>query len=188
MASRTAATLLCLALAATSVAAQNFYEGLPAPLQRIAFEQMLGEQVDLSLGFRDETGQRVTLGELTSGRPVILALVYYDCPMLCSLTMNGVALPEYAAALGADAADAVFMTMDSEGRVDSLFFSPGSSGAFRHFTSLLSSYLQVSIPDSADGPSWVSRESDAQGVVRVRYAVEDAPTPKGPPPTEYGIG
>ncbi len=84
------ALLLLLSLAALPAVAQNFYEGLPAPLQRIAIEQMLGEQVDMSLAFTNEAGERVTLGDLTSDRPIILALVYYDCPMLCSLTLNGV--------------------------------------------------------------------------------------------------
>ncbi len=79
-----------LALAAVPVQAQNFYEGLPAPLQRIAFEQKLGESVDLSLTFRDEAGEPVSLRDLASNRPMLLALVYYDCPMLCSLTMNGI--------------------------------------------------------------------------------------------------
>lgn len=83
-------SLLAAFLAVTPAAAQNFYEGLPAPLQRVAFEQRLGESVDLSLEFRDEAGRDVSLGALVAGRPVILALVYYDCPMLCSMTLNGV--------------------------------------------------------------------------------------------------
>ncbi len=82
--------LVAQSLVALPATAQNFYEGLPAPLQRIAIEQMLGEQVDMSLAFTDETGESVTLGELTSDRPILLALVYYDCPMLCSLALNGV--------------------------------------------------------------------------------------------------
>ena len=47
--------------------------------------------VPLDLRFRDETGQEVRFGELLRGRPVVLSLVYYDCPMLCTLVLNGVA-------------------------------------------------------------------------------------------------
>ena len=43
----------------------------------------------LDLTFRDETGQPVTLGQYFGSKPVILALVYYECPMLCTLTLNG---------------------------------------------------------------------------------------------------
>ncbi|MDX1644192.1 MAG: SCO family protein, partial [Thermoanaerobaculia bacterium] len=79
-----------LVLAAGAAAsAQPVYTGLPAPLQRVAFEQRLGESVDLSLPFVDERGQSVELGELVVEKPVVLALVYYDCPMLCSMTLNG---------------------------------------------------------------------------------------------------
>lgn len=74
---------------AGAAAAQSVYQGLPAPLRRIAFEQRLGEPVDLRLAFRDESGADVSLGELTGDRPIVLALVYYDCPMLCSLTLDG---------------------------------------------------------------------------------------------------
>ena len=41
--------------------------------------------------FKDETGRAVTLGEYFGGRtPVVLAFVYYQCPMLCTQMMNGI--------------------------------------------------------------------------------------------------
>jgi protein SCO1/2 len=85
------ATLACLAALLTAVpsVAQNFYEGLPAPLQRVSFDQRLGELVDLSLIFNDEKGDQVRLGELIGDRPVALVLVYHGCPMLCSMSTNG---------------------------------------------------------------------------------------------------
>lgn len=56
----------------------------------VAFEQKLGEQVDLSLPFVDDEGNAVVLGDyFHEGRPVILALVYFDCPMLCNMVLNG---------------------------------------------------------------------------------------------------
>jgi protein SCO1/2 len=59
-------------------------------LKRVGIEQRLGEQVPLDLRFRDEAGREVRLGEYFSkGRPVVLALVYYECPMLCNQVLNG---------------------------------------------------------------------------------------------------
>lgn len=59
-------------------------------LERIGIEEHLGEKVDLDLQFTDETGQTVTLGDyFRKDKPVVLSLVYFTCPMLCNLTMNG---------------------------------------------------------------------------------------------------
>jgi protein SCO1/2 len=65
--------------------------GLPRELSDVGFDQRLGERVPLDLAFRDADGTRVRLGELVDGRPVILSLVYYECPMLCDLTLSGLA-------------------------------------------------------------------------------------------------
>ena len=63
---------------------------MPGPLKEVSIEQRIGEVLPLDAPFVDETGRAVTLGDyFSSERPVILALVYYDCPMLCSLIMNG---------------------------------------------------------------------------------------------------
>ena len=64
-------------------------EGLPGPLADVGFDQRLGEQVPMDLEFLDETGRPVLLEQYFGERPVILALVYYDCPMLCSMVLNG---------------------------------------------------------------------------------------------------
>ena len=66
-------------------------EGLPPPALRVGFDQRLGEQVPLDLEFRDEEGGAVRLGDLFEDRPVILSLAYYDCPMLCGLSLQGIA-------------------------------------------------------------------------------------------------
>jgi protein SCO1/2 len=68
--------------------------GLPAgvrpdALRDVGFDQRLDESIPLDLTFRDESGQSVTLGSLFRGRPVILNLAYYRCPMLCTLVLNG---------------------------------------------------------------------------------------------------
>jgi protein SCO1 len=60
-------------------------------LREIGFDQRLGEAVPLDLAFRDSEGRAVRLGDYFGRRPVVLALVYYECPMLCTLTLNGLA-------------------------------------------------------------------------------------------------
>jgi len=62
---------------------------LPPLLQGIGIDQKLNEQIPLGLQFRDETGKTVTLGDYFGKKPVILSLVYFDCPMLCTMAENG---------------------------------------------------------------------------------------------------
>jgi len=64
---------------------------VPAPLRGVEFEQRLGESIDLDLVFRDEAGREVRLRDCVRERPIILALVYYECPMLCTMVLNGLA-------------------------------------------------------------------------------------------------
>jgi protein SCO1/2 len=61
----------------------------PAILREIGIDQRLNERVPLDLTFRDEQGRTVRLGEYFADRPVVLALVYYECPMLCTQVLNG---------------------------------------------------------------------------------------------------
>lgn len=61
----------------------------PAILDQVGIEQRLNQQLPLDLVFRDETGKTVHLGDYFGQKPVILALVYYNCPMLCTETLNG---------------------------------------------------------------------------------------------------
>ncbi len=61
----------------------------PDILQKVGIEQRLNHQVPLDTQFRDESGKTVRLGDYFGQKPVILALVYYECPMLCTQTLNG---------------------------------------------------------------------------------------------------
>ena len=61
----------------------------PGLLKQVGIDQRLNEQVPLDLMFKDETGRDVRLGEFFGKRPVVLALVYYECPMLCTQVLNG---------------------------------------------------------------------------------------------------
>jgi len=62
---------------------------VPAPLREIGFDQRLNERAPLDAPFRDEEGRDVTLGGYFGSKPVVLALVYYNCPMLCSQVLSG---------------------------------------------------------------------------------------------------
>ncbi len=69
---------------------QSAGTGLPQALKEIGIEQKLGEQLPLDTEVTTEDGRTVKLGSLfESGRPVVLALVYYECPMLCNEVLNG---------------------------------------------------------------------------------------------------
>jgi len=62
----------------------------PDDLKNVGIDQRLDQQVPLALQFQDETGKTVKLGDyFQSGRPVILNLVYYTCPMLCGEELAG---------------------------------------------------------------------------------------------------
>jgi protein SCO1/2 len=64
----------------------------PAVLEEVRVDEQLGAQLPLDATFTDAAGQPVQLGAaFAQGRPVVLALVYYDCPMLCGLVMSGMA-------------------------------------------------------------------------------------------------
>ncbi|MGB2672801.1 MAG: SCO family protein [Candidatus Acidiferrum sp.] len=65
-------------------------KGLPPILQNVGFEPTLNAPLPLDLAFRDETGRNVLLHDYFQQRPVILALVYYGCPMLCDQLEQGV--------------------------------------------------------------------------------------------------
>jgi protein SCO1/2 len=65
-------------------------QSMPSVLQNVGFEPPLNGHLPLDLPFRDETGRSVQFREYFSEKPVLLALVYYGCPMLCDQTEQGV--------------------------------------------------------------------------------------------------
>ena len=58
---------------------------------KVGFDQRLNQQIPLDLTFLDENGQPVQLKQYFGSKPVILSLVYFQCPMLCSQVLNGMA-------------------------------------------------------------------------------------------------
>jgi protein SCO1/2 len=97
---RAATGLMSIVLMSAVVSAQGNAPGLrpdptmpssqvPAALSQVSFEQRLNEQLPLDLPFKDEHGRTVKLGEYFGRKPVVLAFVYYECPMLCTQVLNG---------------------------------------------------------------------------------------------------
>ncbi|HYG80527.1 MAG TPA: SCO family protein [Pyrinomonadaceae bacterium] len=65
-------------------------DGLPVALREVKIEQRLNEQVPLDLKFKDDAGREVTLRDyFDKGKPVVLSLVFYKCPMLCDQILTG---------------------------------------------------------------------------------------------------
>ncbi|RMD89027.1 MAG: SCO family protein [Calditrichaeota bacterium] len=62
----------------------------PAVLRDVKIVQKLNSQIPLELTFKDETGQTVRLQDYFGSKPVVLSLVYYECPNLCNMILNGV--------------------------------------------------------------------------------------------------
>jgi protein SCO1/2 len=62
----------------------------PELLKQVGIDQKLNQSIPLNLTFRDENGAPVQLAQFFGQKPVILTLVYYNCPMLCTQVLNGV--------------------------------------------------------------------------------------------------
>src|SRR5580658_4309023 len=62
----------------------------PELLKQVGIDQKLNQSIPLNLAFRNENGQTVQLAQFFGQKPVILTLVYYNCPMLCTQVLNGV--------------------------------------------------------------------------------------------------
>ena len=93
--------ILAIAFAALLMSAAAFGQGMtkgimsppanmrPPGLQNVGIEQHLDQQIPPDLNFRDETGKPVRLGDYFGKKPMILNLVYYNCPMLCGEVLSG---------------------------------------------------------------------------------------------------
>jgi len=94
-----AAAAFCFAVLAPSLTAQVSSYGdkqmgttndkPPSILSGVGIAQNLNQQIPLSLTFTDDSGKQVQLASYFGKKPAILALVYYQCPMLCSEELNG---------------------------------------------------------------------------------------------------
>jgi protein SCO1 len=89
-------------------------EQRPPVLREIGFDQRLGESVPLDLAFRNEAGETIRLGDYFGKKPVVLSLNYYACPMLCTVTLSGLA----------SALNIISMTAGKEFEVVTVSFDP----------------------------------------------------------------
>jgi protein SCO1/2 len=89
--------LLCAAAGAQVASYGDKQEGdnrgdeLPKVLAQVGVSQHLNQALPLDAQFVDDTGKTVRLGDYFGKRPAIFSLVYYNCPMLCSEEMDGLA-------------------------------------------------------------------------------------------------
>ncbi len=84
-----AAAMLAGAIS-VSAFAQGVAEQTPQELKGVEIVANMGAQVPLDLGFTDDDGNEVTLGDYINGdKPIILTPVYFNCPQLCTLVLNG---------------------------------------------------------------------------------------------------
>src|SRR3984885_11803950 len=87
-----AATFLALASGAAAQLASDPMQSIgvrPELLKEVGIDQKLNRSIPLDLTFRDENGKTVPIGKYFGHKPVILSLVYYDCPMLCTQVLSG---------------------------------------------------------------------------------------------------
>lgn len=61
----------------------------PHELKDLSIKERLGESIDLSLSFTDEENQAVKLSKYFNSQPVLMSIIYYNCPSLCNFHMNG---------------------------------------------------------------------------------------------------
>ena len=154
--------LLAVAVLAAQVSA-GAEEGRPAALKDVAWDQKLGDSLPLDLALKDEAGREVRLGDYFGRKPVVLSLVYYECPMLCTLTLNGL-----ASALGVLSFDA-----GKEFEIVTVSFDPKDTpaGAAAKKRSYLQRYKR---PTAKAGWQFLTADADAirrlTSTVGFRYA------------------
>ena len=89
-------TLLVLLIASSAFAqprptARRAGGGGAAALREVGFDQNLNQMLPLDVEFTDEHGRTVKIGDYFGKRPVVLAFVYYGCPMLCLQSLSSLA-------------------------------------------------------------------------------------------------
>jgi protein SCO1 len=87
----TFARALAIAVALAAAAPAPAATGRPKALESVAFEQRLDERVPEHVRFRDDEGREVRFGDLLGDKPLVLAFAYFRCPMLCPVTLSGLA-------------------------------------------------------------------------------------------------
>jgi protein SCO1/2 len=133
-------------------------EERPSILREIGFDQHMGENVPPDITLRDESGKSVRLGDYFGKRPVVLSLNYYSCPMLCTVTLNGLA----------SALDVLTYTAGNEFEIVTVSFDPREKPdlAAQKKKAYLQRYRR---PGAAEG--WHFLTGDADQIERLTKAV-----------------
>jgi protein SCO1/2 len=166
-------------------------------LKDVDIIQKLGDKIPLDLPFTDENGQEVTLGKYFGQRPVLLALVYYECPMLCTQVLNGAfssmeALPfstgqEFELVvvsfdpgetpkLAADKKTAYFERYRRPGAADGMHFLTGRESSIKQLADAVGfKYVYVPEIDQYAHPAALTVLTKTGEVSRYLYGIEFAP-------------
>jgi protein SCO1/2 len=83
------ASMLLVLIGFVGVSASAQQVSKPAILNQVGIAQNLNAQIPPDLLFRDETGKSVRIGDFFGQKPIVLSLVYFDCPALCTEVLNG---------------------------------------------------------------------------------------------------
>ena len=150
--------LLAVAVFPARAQTQSTASELPVQLEDVGIDQRLSETIPADIALRNEQGNEVLLGDYFGERPVILSLVYYECPMLCSLQSQG--LLRSARALAFDAG--------RDYRIVTVSFDPGETPDLA--AAQKSDYLErYGRDDAEDG--WAFLTGDAASIKRLTDAV-----------------
>jgi protein SCO1/2 len=133
----------------------------------IRIEQHLDAQVPIELMFTNSDGQPISIAEALDGKPAILALVYYECPMLCNVMLDGVE----------GVVDAVKYEVGSDYNVITVSIDPGETPELA--AKKKAAHLERLHRDGAE-PGWYFLTGDEDGIERLagtvgfRYAYDPA--------------
>ncbi len=89
MIARNKAGFVIAAMALLVLPARAQQPGPPPILREVSIAQRLNEPIPPDIIFRDEDGKAVHLGDYFGKKPIVLSLVYFDCPALCTEVLNG---------------------------------------------------------------------------------------------------
>jgi protein SCO1 len=130
---------------------------MPPALREIGFDQNLDRPIPLDVTFRDESGRTVRIGDYFGKRPVVLVFAYYDCPMLCTQVINGLA----------SALNVLSLTPGKDFEIVTVSFNPADSPASA--TTKKAVYLERYKRDGA-AASWHFLSGDESSIERLTKA------------------
>lgn len=179
-------------------------------LKDVDIIQKLGNQIPLDAPFVDENGKDVKLGDYFGKRPVVLALVYFECPMLCTQVLNGVfstmeAMPFTAGnefdllvisfdpgetpALALQKKNAYFERYRRPGSEGGMHFLTGRPDAIKQITDAVGfKYVYDASIDQFAHPAALTVLTSAGAVSKYLYGIEFAPRDLRLALTEAGQG